>query len=219
MGFFNQSITSTTDYGMQLTTGFSQTPWTWYESFRYQKPELNASLLASYDTHYSNDWISFQYEFKVHYFQHASSNGATSLTSSYGISLQTPSDHFWTRLKGNLGLQALGCWSTYYDATLWGLSPHLRLNLVQSFDDKAFISLFISTDTLTLEQSQLSYFYGASLAVKVSDSFLMKIEPMVRLSDIYSESFFITMQDFSISVIWFDKSKKDLLASTLGEML
>lgn len=217
-GFHNQSITSTDEYGLQLTAVFTTPSLLWYESLRYQRPEMNATVMASYDTLHPKDWISFDYACKMHYFQHENSNGATSLTLRYGISLQTPFDHFWTQVAGSLGVQAIGSWSTFYGQTLWGIAPHLHLGIIQSLADRAYVSLFLSTDTLSLEESQLSYFYGASLLFKVSPSCMVKLQPLVRLSDIYSESFFIAMHDFSVSIIWFDPTEKNLLQKALGKM-
>ena len=217
-GFYNQSITSTDEYGLQLTAVFATPCLLWYDSLRYQGPEVNATVLASYDTLHPKDWIAFQYACKMHYFQHGTSNGATSVTLRYGISLQTPFNHFWTQMAGSLGVQAIGSWSTYYGQTLWGIAPHLHLGIIQSLADRAYVSLFLSTDTLTLEESQLSYFYGASLLFKVTPSCMVKLQPLVRLSDLYSESFFITMHDFSVSIIWVDSTGKDLLQKVLGKM-
>jgi hypothetical protein len=43
---------------------------------------------------------------------------------------------------------------------------------------------------------------------------------MVRLSDFASESLFVTMQEVSVSITWFDKTKSEAFTRTLvGELI
>jgi hypothetical protein len=219
-GLFCQTVTSTQDFGFALTSGFAVNNWLFHESIRFQIPELAAALCAVHYTSIAEEKISFQLGGKVRYYQYGYSNGATSFSGFYGISLKTPSDHFWTSLDGRIGIQTLGCWSLSYDNILWGISPQFRIGLTQSIGNKAYCSLFISTDTLTQEECQLSVLYGGKATLQIAPSFLLSVQPMVRLSDFGSESLFVTMQEVSVSIIRYDKTKtEDFTRKLVGELI
>jgi hypothetical protein len=219
-GVYNQTITSTQDFGFALTSGFSEKNWVSHESIRFHLPEFAVAFCAIHYTSVAEEKISFQYGGKARYYQYGHSNGAASFSGFYGISLKTPSNHYWTSLDGRIGIQTLGSWSLSYDNFLWGFSPQLRIGLTQAIGNKAYCSLFISTDTLTQEESQLSFLYGGKVSVPITPSFLLSIQPMVRLSDITSESLFVIMQEVSISITWFDKTRtEDFTRTLVGELI
>jgi hypothetical protein len=219
-GIYNQTITSTQDFGFALTSGFSEKNWIFHESIRFHLPEFAAAFSAVRYTPTTEKNISFQYGGKIRYYQYQYSNGAASFSGFYGISLRTSPNYYWTSLDGRIGIQTLGSWSLSYDNILWGFSPQLRIGLTQALGNKAYCSLFISTDTLTQEESQLSFLYGGKATLHLAPSLILSIQPMVRLSDFASESLFVTMQEVSVSITWFDKTKSEAFTRTLvGELI
>jgi hypothetical protein len=219
-GFSNQTITSTQDFGFALTSGFSEKDWIFHESINFHLPEFAVAFSSVRYTPTAEKNISFHYGGKLRYYQYKSSNGAASFSLFYGISLKTSPDYYWTSLDGRIGMQTLGCWSHSYENILWGFSPQLRISLTQAIGKKAYCSLFVSTDTLIQEESQLSFLYGGKATLQIAPSLLLSLQPMIRLSDFASESLFVTMQEIAVSITWFDKTKTDAFTRTLvGELI
>ncbi|WP_320130200.1 hypothetical protein [uncultured Sphaerochaeta sp.] len=217
--FFNQSTTSTNDTGFQITYASNHGQWLWEGSLRHQKPETNATFafffLQGKPEQRISSWVGTQ----INYFQHGSSNGSLALSESYTLAIQSTALHNWTQICAGTGVQAINSWSEYHELPLWGVSPYLHVSITQAFRNRIFCSVFIGSNTLTLYKSQLSYFYGGSLSVRISDNILLNLRPLVHLSDLPSESTVITMRQLTLAVIWYDKEKESFLLHRLEELL
>jgi hypothetical protein len=206
-GFGNRTVTSTNDFGIAVAAGVQSGSGSILCAARVQVPEIDLAVAAVSESKRSRNGLSFLYGGKLHSFFHVPTNSKTSFTEFCGVSARTPHDRYWTDLSATVGLQVLGSRSRYYDDILWGFAPHLRATLVQAIGEIGYCTLFVSTDTLLQEESQLSYLYGLSLALRLSDSLFLRVRPMARLSDYPDESLFVTMHELSVSFSWFDGTK------------
>jgi len=217
--FANESITSTSPYGARITIGFVQEAVQGTMSFRVQHPESNVTLHREHRVHGHEGFLTGSLLANLAYFSHARDNGATSLTAAYVLSASTPSNEWPTLLRVGVGAHATKFWSNSYDKNLWNVAPHISLSLSQIFFDRLGVNLFTTTDTLCMQESNLSFYYGLSIALALNESLILQVRPLVRLSDYTNESVFVTLREVSFSLCWTDSTTRRQTMQDLGVWL
>ncbi|MBI9096318.1 MAG: hypothetical protein JEY71_15725 [Sphaerochaeta sp.] len=217
--FANESITSTSPYGTRITIGFGQDAVQGTMSFRMQHPQSNVTLHVANRVHGHKGLLTGSLLANLAYFSHAQDNGATSLTAAYVLSASTPSKEWPTLLRVGVGAHVTNFWSNSYDKSLWSIAPHISLSLSQTFFDRLGMNLFTTTDTLCMQESNLSFYYGLSIALAITDNLILQVRPLVRLSDYTNESVFVTLGEVSFSICRTDSSTRKQTMQDLGVWL
>lgn len=217
--FANESITSSSPYGARITIGFDEDAQHGSMSFRVQHPESNVTLHGEHRFHGHDSLLTGSLLANLAYFSHAQDNGATSLTAAYVLTASTPSIQWPTLLRVGVGAHATNFWSRSYDKSLWSISPHISLSLSQTFFDRLGMNLFTTTDTLCMQESNLSFYYGLSIALSITENLILQVRPLVRLSDYTNESMFVTLGEVSFSLCWTDSTTRMQTMQDLGVWL
>jgi len=218
--FQSESITSSASYGGRMTLGFGSDDLYGTASFRLQHPDTNITLHMTKRVHGEDSLLSGYLLGNLAYFSHAQDNGATSLTAAYTLEASTPRSGFPTLFRASLGAHGgTNAWSESHDENLWSFAPHVSLSLSQTLFDRLVMNLFVTTDTLCLPESNLSYYYGFSLALAITENLILQVRPLVRLSDYTNESMFVTFKEVSCSICWTDASNREQAMQELGVWL
>lgn len=217
--FLNESITSTSEYGNRITMGFGKGSLHTTASLRFQYPETSLTFHATQGSTSSKELVHPLFLANIHYFSHAQNNGSTSALVAFGFSARTPFSPYATMVTTSAGVHMNSSWSKSHDHNLWSFSPHLAISCSQEFMDLLFLTLFITTDTLSLHESQLAFFYGGSAALALSDTLFLVVRPLVRFSDLRNESQFITMREISFAICWAGPSERATMLRDLGVWL
>ena len=217
--FANESITSTESYGGRITLGFEGKVLHGGVSVRSQGLKTNLSVFLTKPLHGKDSACEGIVFGNLDYFSYGLDNGATSLIYAYAVRTSTPFKQFPTFTYASIGVHGTSTWSKYYDASLLLLAPYVAISATQGFFDRLYANLFITTDTLCLNGSEYSFCYGGSVSLSITDNMMVVVRPLVRFSDFFTESRFITMTEVSCSILWTDTSSKKHTLQQLGVWL
>jgi len=217
--FISESVTSSTTHGGRITLGFGDEQLSGTASVRFHHPETNITAHMAKQVHGEDSLLSGFLLGNLAYFSHAQDNGATSLTAAYTLRASTPFKDWPTLFKASIGMHGIRSWSKSYDKNLWSIAPHISLSVSQTLFDRLIMNLFITTDTLCLPESNLSYYYGLSLALAITENLILQVRPLVRLSDYTNESVFVIFKEISCSICWTDASNRKQAMEELGVWL
>jgi hypothetical protein len=217
--FTNESITSSSTSGSRISLGFGKDAQQITTSFRVQYPESNLTLHVTNRVHGKDSLVTGYLLGNLAYFSHAQDNGAISLTAAYALTATTPFKEWPTLFRASIGVHGINSWSRSYDKNLWNIAPHISLSMSQTLFDRFVMNLFITTDTLCMQESNLSYYYGLSLALAITENLIVQVRPLVRLSDYTNESVFVTLGEVSCSVCWTDITTRKQTIQELGVWL
>ncbi len=217
--FHNESITSSTSDGYRITLGFGTSEFSGTASIRFQYPETNLTVHTTHTVHGEDSLLTGSLMGNLAYFSHTQDNGETSLTAAYALTGRTPCNGWPTIFRASAGLHAISSWSKNYDNTLWSITPHLALSLSQALSDHLYVKLFITTETLCLPEGNLSYYYGLSVALAITENLIVHVRPLLMLSDVPNESMFATLGEVSLSVLWTNDSHRNHVLEELGVWL
>lgn len=215
----SESITSSSRYGCALTLGLGKEDVSFSSGFRIQHPDTTIAVHMQRRIHGSDGPCTGSLLGNLSYFSHGEQNGATSLTVAYTLTASTSSTAYPTQIRASLGLHGAGAWSTSHDEILLNIAPHVSFSVCQTLFDRLALNLAVTTDSLYLPESNLCYSYALSVALLVTDTLIVRVRPLVRLSDYAYESVFVTYKELCVSVCITDASKQRQAMQELGVWL
>lgn len=200
--FTSESLTSSANSGGRITLGFGNEDLYGTTSLRLQHPDTTMSAHLTKRIHGKNSLLTGNIFGNISYFSHEQYNGSASLLAAYALSLSSPFKNWPTRITAGLGVQGTTFWSKSYDANLLSITPHFSFSLGQTLFDRLALNLFVTTETLCLQESNVSFYYGLSLALAVTENLILHVRPLIRLSDYTNESMFVIFKEISCSLCW-----------------
>ncbi|MFA6841075.1 MAG: hypothetical protein WCR05_09885 [Sphaerochaetaceae bacterium] len=130
--------------------------------------------------------------------------GNIDLAASLGQDFRTSDIKNWWGLSYSLGIQGACSFSPYVDHPLFGVTPTLLLNATKAIQNRFFIELTCTTNSLFLYTSQLTLMLGADIACRISNQLLIGLSSLTRFSDTPTETGFITMHETSLYLTWME---------------